>query len=67
MKNDKALQDQENFDIAVIGMSGCFPGARSVEELWQNLQEDKESVTFFTEEQLREAGVKPSLLATLLM
>ncbi len=30
------------FDIAVIGMSGRFPGATSVEALWQALQDGKE-------------------------
>jgi acyl transferase domain-containing protein/pimeloyl-ACP methyl ester carboxylesterase/acyl carrier protein len=32
-------------DIAVIGMSGRFPGANNVEELWKNLTEGKSSIT----------------------
>jgi phthiocerol/phenolphthiocerol synthesis type-I polyketide synthase E len=43
--------------IAVIGMSGRFPGARDVAELWHNLCGGKESVSFFTDEELAAAGV----------
>lgn len=38
--------------IAIIGMSGKFPGAKNVEELWQNLLDGKESVSFFKKEEL---------------
>ncbi|HEV7509231.1 MAG TPA: SDR family NAD(P)-dependent oxidoreductase [Thermoanaerobaculia bacterium] len=49
--------------IAVIGMAGRFPGAANVEELWRNLLAGRESVTFFSDEELLAAGVEPSLLA----
>ena len=39
----------EDRDVAVIGMSGRFPGADSVAELWELLKAGKESTTFFTE------------------
>src|SRR5436305_9053327 len=32
--------------IAVIAMAGRFPGARDVEELWRNLSDGGESITF---------------------
>ena len=35
-------------DVAVIGMSGRFPGADGVEAFWRNLREGVESITFFT-------------------
>ena len=38
--------------VAIIGMSGRFPGANSVEELWDNLCSGIESTTFFTDEQI---------------
>ncbi len=38
--------------IAVIGMSGRFPGAESVDELWENILQGKESVTFFSPDEL---------------
>jgi phthiocerol/phenolphthiocerol synthesis type-I polyketide synthase E len=45
--------------IAIIGMAGRFPGARSLEELWNNLRDGVESITFFTEEELIAAGADP--------
>jgi acyl transferase domain-containing protein/surfactin synthase thioesterase subunit/acyl carrier protein len=50
-------------DIAIIGMSGRFPGAHSVDAFWDNLRQGIESVTFFSDEELLAAGVAPSLLA----
>ncbi|HEX4375190.1 MAG TPA: amino acid adenylation domain-containing protein, partial [Puia sp.] len=39
-------------DIAVIGMAGRFPGANTIDELWNLLRDGKESVSFFTKEEL---------------
>ena len=52
-----------NSDIAIIGMTGRFPGAASVEELWRNLRDGVESVTFFTDEELVAAGIDSSTLS----
>ncbi len=49
-------------DIAIIGMSGRFPGASSIPEFFENLKEGKESITFFRDEELREAGVEESFI-----
>jgi amino acid adenylation domain-containing protein len=38
--------------IAIIGMAGRFPGADSVEELWQNLCAGVESINFFSDAEL---------------
>ncbi|MFG2049509.1 type I polyketide synthase [Micromonospora sp. NPDC048935] len=43
--------------IAIVGMAGRFPGASSVAQLWRNLCDGVESVTFFTPEQLAAAAV----------
>ena len=43
--------------IAVVGMAGRFPKAQSVRELWRNLREGVEGISFFTDEELRAAGV----------
>jgi phthiocerol/phenolphthiocerol synthesis type-I polyketide synthase E len=48
--------------IAVIGMACRLPGANSVEDFWQNLRSGVESITFFTPEQLKAAGVAPQLI-----
>lgn len=44
-------------EIAIIGMSLRFPGARNVAEFWQNLRDGVESVSFFSEQELAAAGV----------
>lgn len=49
-------------EIAVIGMSGRFPGARNLDEFWQNLLDGVESITFFEDRELEAAGIAPSLL-----
>ncbi len=49
-------------EVAIIGMAGRFPGAKNVEEFWRNLRDGVESVTFFSAEQLSEAGVEYRLL-----
>jgi len=39
-------------DIAVIGMAGRFPGSDTIEELWENLRDGKETISLFTKEEL---------------
>ena len=48
--------------IAVIGLSGRFPGAKNLDTFWQNLRDGVESVTFFTDEELLEQGANPDSL-----
>ncbi|NEU79518.1 type I polyketide synthase [Nostoc sp. UIC 10630] len=43
--------------IAIIGMSGRFPGAKNVEEFWYNLRNGVESITFFSQEELESVGI----------
>ena len=40
------------FDIAIVGMSGRFPGARNLDEFWQNLAEGIESITRLSDQEL---------------
>ncbi|WP_019988565.1 type I polyketide synthase [Rudanella lutea] len=46
-------------DIAIIGLSGRFPGATTLTELWQVLVEGRETTQFFSE-----AELDPSLPAS---
>jgi amino acid adenylation domain-containing protein len=48
--------------IAIIGMAGRFPGAGSVEAFWSNLTAGVESISFFSDEELRAAGVPEAAL-----
>ncbi len=41
-------------DIAIVGMAGRFPGAENVDELWENIVNNVESITFFDEDELAE-------------
>lgn len=49
-------------DIAIIGMSGRFPGARNITEFWRNLQGGVESISFFSDEELAAAGIEPATI-----
>jgi amino acid adenylation domain-containing protein len=50
-------------EIAVVGLAGRFPGAKSVDQLWRNLVNGVESITRFSDEELLAAGVDPALVA----
>ncbi|WP_327255542.1 SDR family NAD(P)-dependent oxidoreductase [Streptomyces sp. NBC_01244] len=49
--------------IAVIGMSGRFPGAADLAEFWANLRDGVESVTELTDAELAAAGVPRESIA----
>lgn len=46
--------------VAVIGMSGRFPGANDIETFWNNLREGRETISRFSDEELEQAGVDPA-------
>ncbi|BDA68748.1 beta-ketoacyl synthase [Calothrix sp. PCC 7716] len=48
--------------IAIIGMAGRFPGAKSVAQFWQNLCDGVESISYFNDEELLASGVDPASL-----
>jgi acyl transferase domain-containing protein/acyl carrier protein len=48
--------------IAIVGMSGRFPGARNVGEFWRNLRNGTESIKHFSEEELVAAGIDPEIV-----
>lgn len=49
--------------IAVIGMSGRFPGADNVEQFWNNLLQKVESITELTDEELLASRIDPAIIA----
>ncbi|HZF12915.1 MAG TPA: thioester reductase domain-containing protein [Thermoanaerobaculia bacterium] len=51
------------YDIAVVGLAGRFPGARNIAELWENLRQGVESISFFDPATLLAAGTPRELLA----
>lgn len=56
------MKKYTGLEIAIIGMSGKFPGADNVGEFWDNIKNGVESVEFFTEEELIEGGEDPELI-----
>lgn len=62
--NEKDMAKQESAEsiniaggVAIIGMAGRFPGAENIEKFWEILKEGKETITFFSDEELIEAGI----------
>ena len=49
-----------SLNIAIIGMACRFPGAENIGQFWENLCAGKDSITFFTDEELIAAGVPQS-------
>ncbi|HEX2572148.1 MAG TPA: type I polyketide synthase [Polyangia bacterium] len=49
-------------DIAIIGMSGRFPGAPSIAAFWKNLRDGVESITHFTPAELEAEGIPAAWL-----
>lgn len=47
---------EENYDIAIVGMAGRFPGASDLDKFWRNLRGGVESISHFTEEELLDSG-----------
>lgn len=62
------MSDLINYDgdpsdhIAIIGMTGRFPGASNIDEFWQNLRNGVESITFFTAADLANSSIDAALL-----
>uniref|UniRef100_UPI00403E5477 amino acid adenylation domain-containing protein n=1 Tax=Paenibacillus sp. FSL K6-1330 TaxID=2975292 RepID=UPI00403E5477 len=55
-------ENEGSRDIAVIGLAGRFPGARNISEFWSNLQQGRESISFFSDDELAEYGFDRQLL-----
>ena len=49
--------------IAIVGMAGRFPGARTVSEFWENLRHGVESIRDRSDEELLAAGATAEDLA----
>jgi len=54
--------NEELESIAIVGMTGRFPGAKNIDEFWDNLRNGVESIGFFNDEELLDSGVEPEEL-----
>ncbi len=65
MTTDSAQKNNDelnNSEIAIIAVSGRFPGAKDLESFWCNLRDGVESISWFTDEELIASGVSLDLL-----
>src|SRR5688572_3667304 len=63
MSEHEQEQQGGEFDVAIIGMAGRFPGADDLEAFWDVLRAGREAITHFTPDELRAAGVPEELLS----
>ncbi|HEX5203444.1 MAG TPA: SDR family NAD(P)-dependent oxidoreductase [Actinoplanes sp.] len=56
------MAERTGFEIAIVGMACRFPGAPDLDAYWRLLRDGTESITFFTDAELRAAGVNRDLL-----
>ena len=57
-----STNDIKESDLAIIAMSGRFPGAKNIDAFWENLRFGVESISWFSDEELHSSGVLPELL-----
>lgn len=57
--NDVPIRDT---DIAIVGMAGRFPGARTVDELWRLVRDGATGLTPLTDDELLARGVPATVL-----
>jgi amino acid adenylation domain-containing protein len=56
----KNIKSNISTNVAIIGMSGRFPGAASINELWEVLKEGKETISFFKSNEI-DASIPKSI------
>ncbi len=59
----KLKTTRTGLEIAVIGMSGAFPGAAELRDFWRNLVEGRCAIDLLSEQELAASGVHPEMLA----
>ncbi len=62
MINEKENPPLAGSEIAIIGMSGRFPGAKNIAEFWENVKNGVESIASFSDMELLAEGVDARLL-----
>lgn len=61
-RRQEIMENRTGYEIAVIGMAGVFPGAKNIDEFWNNLINGVESIDFLSDEELKENGIDPVTL-----
>ncbi len=58
----EGLTNLECSDIAIVGLAGRFPHAKNIDEFWKNLSAGIDSITYFSEQELKSSGVSETLI-----
>lgn len=58
----KQINKAQSSKIAIIGLSGKFPGAKNLDEFWKNLCNGVNSISHFTDQQVIAEGVNPEMV-----
>jgi len=62
-ESETADDENEAYEaVAIVGLAGRFPGAKTLDDFWDNLKNGVESIRFFTDEELAGEGVPAHLL-----
>ena len=56
------MNEINDLDIAIIGLSGRFPQAKDIDSFWQNLKDGVESISVLSEQELLDSGINSNLL-----
>jgi phthiocerol/phenolphthiocerol synthesis type-I polyketide synthase E len=59
---DMEHEGGSGIEVAVIGMAGRFPGADTLDELWEMIAAGREGITTFSDDELRASGTPEALL-----
>src|SRR3954470_9116273 len=51
------IPEKNHNGIAIVGMAGRFPKAKNIERFWHNLRNGVEAISFYTDEELEQAGI----------
>ena len=62
MSGRAEVNNEPDSDIAIVGLACRFPGAQNADQFWENLENGLESVSFFSDEELKSSGVAAHLL-----
>ncbi len=62
LRQISADQKSSGKDIAIIGMTGRFSGVENIEDFWDVICSGKETITYYTKEELLKKGVDKTLL-----
>ncbi|MDC8759687.1 type I polyketide synthase [Janthinobacterium fluminis] len=63
MNHPTQHDETSGVEIAIVGLTGRFPGAADVDAFWRNIRDGVESVSVFSDEELRGRGVGAGMLA----